>query len=159
MVSPITLMPVGVVRSPVREAVDGVFGGVAARIELDPKRFTPESLRGLAQFSHVEVFFVFHQLRDEEIVCGSRHPRNRSDWPKVGIFAQRARVRPSRMGATVCRLLRVEGLSVSVEDLDAIDGTPVLDLKPWMSVMGARGAVREPAWARELSGSYWRPGK
>jgi tRNA (Thr-GGU) A37 N-methylase len=51
----------------------------------------------------------------------------------------------------------VEGLTISVEDLDAIDGTPVLDVKPWMKVMGPRSEVREPAWAQELSAMYWKP--
>ena len=155
----VTLTPVGMVRSPIREVRDEIFGGVVARIELDATRFTPQALLGLEMFSHVEVFFLFDQVRESEVVNQTRHPRNRVDWPKVGIFAQRARMRPNRMGATVCRLVGVEGLSVSVEDLDAIDGTPVLDLKPWMQVMGPRGAVREPAWALELAGTYWRPPK
>jgi tRNA (Thr-GGU) A37 N-methylase len=103
MASPINLVPAGIVRSPVKELRDDVFGGVIAKVELDATRFTPESLQGLTDFSHVEIIFVFHQLKDSEIVPGSRHPRNRADWPKVGIFAQRAKARPSRIGATVCR--------------------------------------------------------
>lgn len=155
----ITLTPVGTVHSPIREPHDEVFGGLTARIELDPARFVPDSLKGLDEFSHVEVFFYFHQLDESKVVYTTRHPRNRADWPEVGIFAQRARMRPSRIGSTVCRLVSIEGLTISVEDLDAIDGTPVLDIKPWMSVMGPRGPVREPAWARELSTTYWRPAK
>ncbi len=155
----VTLIPVGTVRSPIREPLDEVFGGLTARIELDPARFQPEALKGLDEFSHVEIFFYFHQLDDSQIVYTTRHPRNRQDWPEVGIFAQRGRARPSRLGSTVCRLVSVEGLAITVEDLDAIDGTPVLDIKPWMSVMGPRGAMREPAWARELSTTYWRPAK
>ncbi|MBZ5629873.1 MAG: SAM-dependent methyltransferase [Acidobacteriia bacterium] len=159
MPSPITLTAIGTVHSEIREPLDEVFGGLTARIELDPARFKPDSLKGLGEFSHVEVFFYFHQLDDSHIVYTTRHPRNRPDWPEVGIFAQRARARPSRIGSTVCRLVSVEGLAVTVEDLDAIDGTPVLDIKPWMSVMGPRGPVREPAWARELMTTYWRPAK
>jgi tRNA (adenine37-N6)-methyltransferase len=68
-------------------------------------------------------------------------------------------MRPNRIGSTVCRLVSIDGLTITVEDLDAIDGTPVLDVKPWMSVMGPRGPMREPAWARELSTTYWRPAK
>jgi tRNA (adenine37-N6)-methyltransferase len=157
MYSPVTLTPIGTVHSPIREPIDEVFGGLAVRIELDRARFTPESLKGLADFSHVEIFFYFHQIDESKIVFDTRHPRNRQDWPEVGIFAQRARMRPSRIGSTVCRLVSVEGLTVAVEDLDAIDGTPVLDIKPWMSVMGPRGELREPAWARELATTYWRP--
>ncbi len=153
----VTLIPVGTVRSSIRKPLDEVFGGLQARIELDPARFTPDSLKGLNEFSHVEIFFYFHDLDESQIVYTTRHPRNRPDWPETGIFAQRGRARPSRIGATVCRLVSVAGLTVTVEDLDAIDGTPVLDIKPWMSVMGVRGELREPAWARELSGTYWRP--
>jgi tRNA (adenine37-N6)-methyltransferase len=155
----ITVSPIGVVHSPIREPLDEVFGGLTARIDLDPVHYVPDSLKGLDQFSHVEIFFYFHQLEDSQIVYTKRHPRNRADWPEVGIFAQRARARPSRIGSTVCRLVAIEGLTITVEDLDAIDGSPVLDIKPWMSVMGPRGALREPAWARELSTTYWRPAK
>src|SRR5512147_3045781 len=110
MYSPVTLTPIGTVHSPIREPIDEVFGGLAVRIELDRARFTPESLKGLADFSHVEIFFYFHQLDESKIVFDTRHPRNRQDWPEVGIFAQRARMRPSRIGSTVCRLVAVEGL-------------------------------------------------
>ena len=73
----------------------------------------------------------------------------------AGIFAQRAKNRPNRIGATVCRLLGVEGLSILVEGLDAIDGTPVLDIKPYMRGFAAQGTVRQPAWAEELMSAYW----
>jgi tRNA-Thr(GGU) m(6)t(6)A37 methyltransferase TsaA len=159
MYSPVALTPVGTVHSPIREPLDEVFGGLTARIELDPARFTPKSLKGLDEFSHVEIIFYFHQLDESQIVYTVRHPRNRADWPEVGIFGQRARMRPSRIGSTVCRLLSVEGLTITVEDLDAIDGTPVLDIKPYMLAFGPRGPVREPAWARELMTTYWRPAK
>ena len=159
MTSSITLTPIGAVHSPVGEPLDEVFGGLTACIELDPARFTPESLKGLDEFSHVEIIFYFHQLDESRIVYTVRHPRNRADWPEVGIFGQRARMRPSRIGSTVCRLVSVKGLTITVEDLDAIDGTPVLDIKPYMLTFGARGPVREPAWARELMTTYWRPAK
>ena len=62
-------------------------------------------------------------------------------WPKVGIFAQRGKNRPNQIGVTICKIVSVEGLSVHVEGLDAIDGTPVLDLKPWVAEFGPRGPV------------------
>ena len=159
MTEAIALTPIGTVHSEIREPLDEVFGGLTSRIELDSTRFTPDSLKGLGDFSHVEVFFYFHQLDESKIVYATRHPRNRADWPEVGIFAQRARMRPSRIGSTVCRLVSVAGLAITVEDLDAIDGTPVLDIKPYMLTFGPRGPVREPAWARELMITYWRPAK
>lgn len=157
MFTPLTLTPVGVVHSPINEVVDDVFGGVSCRIELDPSRFTPESLAGLDAFSHVEVVFVFDRLDDSGIDFGARHPRGRTDWPKVGIFAQRAKNRPNRIGLTVCRLIAVTGLMIEVEGLDAIDSTPVLDIKPYMREFAPRGPVVQPAWATELMSRYWNP--
>ena len=88
----------------------------------------------------------------------ARHPRGRTDWPKVGIFAQRGKNRPNRIGVTVCRLVSVEGLSIEVEGLDAIDGTPVIDIKPYMREFGPRGDVKQPEWATELMSGYWNSG-
>jgi tRNA (adenine37-N6)-methyltransferase len=150
------LSPIGMVRSPIAEPIDDVWGRVQSRIDLDPSRYTPDCLAGLADFSHVEVVFLFHLVKESEIVSGSRHPRNRFDWPKVGIFAQRGKNRPNRIGVSICRLLRVENLSLEVAGLDAIDGTPVLDIKPYMREFAARGEIREPAWAQELMAGYWK---
>lgn len=152
----IALSAIGLVHSPIREPVDDVFGGVISHIELDGSHFTPESLAGLADFSHVEIVFTFHRIAEADILVGARRPRGRADWPEVGIFAQRGKNRPNRIGVTVCRLLSVKGLSVEVEGLDAIDGTPVLDIKPYMQEFGPRGPVRQPAWATELMAGYWK---
>ena len=156
---PFEISPIGTVHSPVAEPVDDVWGGVKCRIDLDASRFTPECLAGLAAFSHVEVVFLFHLVQESEIATGSRHPRGRLDWPKVGIFAQRGKNRPNRIGVTVCRLLSVENLSLEVEGLDAIDGTPVLDIKPYMREFAPRGEIRQPEWAGELMGEYWNAGE
>ena len=77
------------------------------------------------------------------------------DWPKIGIFAQRGKNRPNRIGVSVCRLVKVEGLKITVEELDAIDGTPVLDVKPYIREFGPRGEVRQPGWATELMTEYY----
>jgi len=152
---PIEIHPIGAVHSPITQPVDDVWGAVTCRIDLDPARFAPDSLLGLADFSHVEVVFLFHRVKESEIVAGARHPRNRPDWPKVGIFAQRGKNRPNRIGVTVCRLLSVQDLSIEVAGLDAVDGTPVLDIKPYMREFAARGRIRQPAWATELMAGYW----
>ena len=151
------MTPIATVRSPIREAIDDVWGGVECRIELDAARFTAESLMGLDQFSHVEIVFVFDRVADSEISSGARHPRGRTDWPKVGIFAQRAKNRPNRIGVTVCRLVSVEGLAIVVEGFDAIDGTPVLDIKPYMREFAPRAPISQPSWATELMERYWDP--
>jgi tRNA (adenine37-N6)-methyltransferase len=153
----ISMVPIGIVRSTVAKPIDDVWGGLVSRIDLDTSRFAHESLAGLDEFSHVEIVFAFHQVDENEIESAARHPRGRTDWPKVGIFAQRGKRRPNRIGVTVCRLKSVEGTSVSVEGLDAIDGTPVLDIKPYMREFAPREKTSQPAWATELMAGYWNP--
>ncbi|HEX4136568.1 MAG TPA: SAM-dependent methyltransferase [Bryobacteraceae bacterium] len=151
----IELSPIGVVRSPVVEPVDDVWGGVQSRIDLDPSRFTPDCLLGLTDFSHVEIVFFFHRVPESAVETGSRHPLHRPDFPRVGIFAQRGKDRPNRVGVTICRLMSVEGLSLEVIGLDAVDGTPVLDIKPYMREFAARGEIRQPKWVDEIMRGYW----
>jgi tRNA-Thr(GGU) m(6)t(6)A37 methyltransferase TsaA len=125
-----------------------------AEIVLEPG-FGPEALAGLSGFSHLEMIFHFDRLPESEIATSARHPRGRKDWPLVGIFAQRGRNRPNRIGVSICRLLSVDGTSLKVRGLDAVDGTPVLDIKPVMTGFLPRGEIREPEWASELMKDYW----
>jgi tRNA (adenine37-N6)-methyltransferase len=151
---PLQLEPIGVVTGGRTEAIDDDWGPVEATIVVHD-RFPADALAGLEEFSHVDVVFVFHLVDDADVHLGARHPRGNTDWPKVGIFAQRARMRPNRIGVTTCELLGVDGRAVRVRGLDALDGTPVLDLKPFMPEFGPRGEVREPQWAQELMAHYW----
>jgi len=151
----ITLRAIGHVRGGRAEAIDDDWGGVRSVIALDPDHFGPEALAGLADFSHLEVLFHFHRVPDEKIETGARHPRGRTDWPLVGIFAQRGKNRPNRLGLCTCRILSVTGLEVEVQGLDAIDGTPILDIKPVLKGFLVRGEVREPDWAGEIMADYW----
>jgi len=147
--------PIGHVSGGRSDPIDDDWGESRAFIELDAARFDDTALSGLAEFSHAEIIFVFDRVSDDEIVSGARHPRGRTDWPKIGIFAQRGKNRPNRIGVTVCRVVAVAGRRLEVEGLDAIDGTPVLDIKPVMSGFVPRGEVREPDWAREIMAGYW----
>jgi tRNA (Thr-GGU) A37 N-methylase len=149
------LEPVGYVRGGRVEAIDDDWGPSRARIALDADRFGPEALFGLCDFSHAEIIFVFDQITEDQITTGARRPRGREDWPLVGIFAQRGRNRPNRLGVSVCKVIAVDGLAIEVEGLDAIDGTPVLDIKPVLTGFLPRGEVREPGWAREIMEAYW----
>jgi tRNA-Thr(GGU) m(6)t(6)A37 methyltransferase TsaA len=155
MSNEIAVWSIGTVRGGRAEASDDAWDRVEARIELDPAQFTPDATAGLSEFSHMEVLFHFHKVAPETIVNGARHPRGNKDWPKVGIFAQRGKDRPNRIGSTICALLSVDGLTLRVRGLDAIDGTPVLDIKPVMRGFLPRSEVREPEWARELMREYW----
>lgn len=148
--------PVGWVVSSVKRDRDDSWKEVAAEIHLDESQFGPESLSGLEEFSHVEVLFLFDQLSESDVESKTRHPRENVKWPKVGIFAQRGRKRPNRIGATICELLGVGGASIRVRGLDAFDGSPVLDIKPVMAeFLPEKGSVRQPRWSRELMSTYF----
>jgi tRNA-Thr(GGU) m(6)t(6)A37 methyltransferase TsaA len=147
--------PIGRVESSRTQAIDDDWDAVTAKITLDGEQFSPESLAGLGDFSHIEVVFLFDAVDPEDIERGARHPRGNTEWPRVGIFAQRAKMRPNRIGVTVCALLDIDGLTLTVQGLDAMDGTPVLDVKPYMAEFGPRGDVRQPAWSSELMANYW----
>ncbi|MGA7675217.1 MAG: SAM-dependent methyltransferase [Rhizomicrobium sp.] len=151
----ITARPIGTVCGGRTPPTDDGWDAVEARIELDPAQFGPDATAGLGEFSHVEVVFHFDRAAPQKIETGARHPRGRAGWPLVGIFAQRGKDRPNRIGVTVCSLLGVDGLTLRVRGLDAIDGTPVLDIKPVMRGFLPRGEVREPEWAGELMKGYW----
>lgn len=146
---------IGRVEAARQEALDDDWGGSEAVIVLDP-RFEEEALAGLEAFSHVEVLFVFDRVDPAKIVSGARHPRNNPAWPAVGIFAQRGKNRPNRLGSTICRVVRRDGRRLVVAELDAIDGTPVVDLKPVMREFLPRGEVVQPSWSTELMQTYWR---
>jgi tRNA (adenine37-N6)-methyltransferase len=151
----IAMTPIGRVMSARDEPIDDAWDSVPTTIVLDPSQLKADAAQGLDGFSHILVTYVFDRVGEGEIERGARHPRGRTDWPKVGILAQRAKNRPNRIGITTCRLLSVNGLTLKVQGLDAIDGTPVLDVKPHMSGFEARGQVREPDWSRELMERYW----
>ena len=151
----ISMHPIGRVANERTEPIDDDWDAITSIISLDTDRFGPDVLAGLADFSHVEVVFVFDRVDESKVHLGARHPRNREDWPKVGIFAQRAKARPNRIGVTTCRLLGVDGTTLTVVGLDAIDGTPVLDLKPHVQEFGARGEVHQPVRITELMAGYW----
>jgi tRNA-Thr(GGU) m(6)t(6)A37 methyltransferase TsaA len=135
-------------------AEDDYWGGEEACITLT-EQFTPEALHGITEYSHVEVLYLFHEVEPLKIITSARHPRNNKDWPSVGIFAQRGKNRPNRIGSTICRVVRVEGKNLFVSELDAINGTPVLDIKPVMVEFLPRQEVCQPAWSHELMRHYW----
>jgi tRNA-Thr(GGU) m(6)t(6)A37 methyltransferase TsaA len=149
----VSIAPLGFVRGGRTDLADDAWGSERCVIELDA-RFGPESVASLDSFSHIEVVFLFDRVAESDIEIGRRHPRGRADWPSVGIFAQRAKARPNRIGVSCCRLLRIDGTTLHVQGLDAVDGTPVLDIKPYMREFGPRGGSVQPRWATELMSGY-----
>ena len=151
----ITLEPIGYVRSARRDLLDDDWDAVPAAIELSAA-FDPVALDGLETFSHAEIVYHFDRVAPDSIERGARHPRGNPRWPRVGIFAQRAKDRPNRLGVTVVAITGREGRVLRVSGLDAVDGTPVLDIKPVMAEFLPRGGVRQPAWSHELMTAYWK---
>jgi tRNA (adenine37-N6)-methyltransferase len=149
-----TVHTIGVVSSPRSDAVDDDWGEIDATIELG-EPYGPDSIKGLDQFTHIEVVFLFDRVDPDSVETGARRPRGNPAWPEVGIFAQRAKNRPNRLGVVTCNLLRVDGTTLFVNGLDAIDGTPVLDIKPHMAEFAPRGRVSQPAWSHDLMRDYW----
>lgn len=154
----IELQAIGFVRSSRSAVEDDFWGNEESRITLTDA-LSPDALKGLSEFSHAEVIFFLSQVDPARIITGARHPRNNEAWPEVGVFAQRTKNRPNRIGITICRILRVEGKDLYVSELDAIDGTPVLDIKPVMAEFLPREAIRQPRWSHELMREYWADGR
>ncbi|GAA4212329.1 SAM-dependent methyltransferase [Actinocatenispora rupis] len=129
---------------------------VQAVIRLDD-RFDPSALQGLEEFTHLEIVFQFDRLDEKDAQSQPRPPRKSPDGPLLGVFAHRGPFRPNRLGVSVCRLLAVDGRDLHVADLDALDGTPVLDIKPYLIEFAPTDTVRQPAWATRLMDGYYKP--
>ena len=145
--------PIGFVRSPVKEPVDAGWGDVEARIELLSEY--RGGLRGLDEFSHVLVVAWLHQAAFDPTRHLQRRPRGQADMPLLGIFAQRAKDRPNPLGITVVSLVGVDDDGLRVRGLDAIDGTPILDLKPYFPDFDAAAQARVPEWVARLMQGYF----
>lgn len=147
------MRPIGFVVSPVREAVDEKWGEVVAEIRVEER--LAAGLRGLEQFSHALVVFFMHQATFDPAADLVRRPRGRADMPLAGIFAQRAKHRPNPIGVTAVRLLAIDGNVLRVRGLDAIDGTPVLDIKPYFPPYDRIDGAATPSWVDNLMEGYF----
>lgn len=151
---PIPIAPVGIVKSPVMDAATVEnWGKVISDIHI--RDDLVDGLKGLEDWSHIIVIFLMHETDFEVQEHLVRRPRNRDDMPELGIFAQRSRHHPNRIGITAVRLLGVEGQRVTVKGLDAIDGTPVLDIKPYAPVYDGAADPLVPAWFIRLMQGYF----
>ncbi|MGH3412995.1 MAG: SAM-dependent methyltransferase [Marmoricola sp.] len=131
------------------------WGAVRSTITVD-ERFGEACLQGLEGFSHVEVLFVFDQLPELDDYREPRPYRGRSDLPPVGIFAGRGPRRPNRIGSTCCAIDFVDGRELTVVGLDAVSGTPVIDLKPTM-VEFCPVNIKQPEWVSAMMSEYFQP--
>jgi tRNA (adenine37-N6)-methyltransferase len=149
-----TIKSIGVVYNERKSPRDDFWVEVLSEIKLE-KEWDKSCLDGIESFSHLEILYLFHLVPDKNIQHTSRHPRNNEEFPKVGIFAQRGKNRPNKIGVTIVELINKEGTSLIVKGLDAIDGTPIIDIKPVMKEFLPKRETKQPQWASELMANYW----
>jgi tRNA-Thr(GGU) m(6)t(6)A37 methyltransferase TsaA len=146
LLTPIEMQPIGVVRNGITDAVDRGWGAVESRIELRPDLVG--ALEGLETFSHALVLTWLHEAPPPPGL--RRRPQGRAEFPELGILAQRARYRPNPIAVSAVPIVAVEPGALIVRGLDVIDGTPVLDLKPYVGPFDRVETPRVPDWARRL---------
>lgn len=144
---------IGVVYNDVKEPTDEGWGAIVSEVVLDES--LSDGLDGIEEFSHVLILYWMHRAAEAEPVRMRRHPQNRSDMPEVGILAQRARHRPNPIGVTAVKLLRRDKNRLVVQGLDAINGTPVVDVKPYVPEFDAVASPRVPEWINRLMEGYF----
>lgn len=145
--APIAIAAIGVVRNDVKEIVHGSWEEVISEVVVEPS--FEEALDGIEGFSHLVVLFWLHQVTAERRLTRKLHPRDRPDLPLMGVLATHTQYRPNPIGLTTVRLLRRRANVLVVKGLDAIDGTPVLDVKPW-TTREMPEEVKLPEWVGRL---------
>lgn len=147
----VSMEPIGQVVNEVSTPVDRGWASVESKIVL--REELAPALAGLADFSHALVVFWMHRTGPVERL--QRRPQGREDMPERGILAQRARHRPNPIGVSSVVITGIEKNVLRVKGLDAINGTPVLDIKPYYPVYDSRAEARVPEWVDRLMADYF----
>ncbi len=150
----ITLKPIATISNKRDTPTDDFWGDTISEVTLLP-HIPEEAFKGIEEFSHLEIIYYFDKVDPNKIVY-SGHPRGNKDWPEMGIFCQRKKDRPNQLGLCTVELIEHSGRTIRVKYLDAIEGTPVLDIKPVFKEFGVKGDIRQPAWTVELMEDYWK---
>lgn len=148
----IEIEPIGYVRNEVNERKDVAWGEDTSSIVLESEYIS--GLKGLEDFSHVIIIYHLDKAQYDKTKHLQRRPQNREDMPLVGIFSQRGKDRPNRIGMTSVEVVSVTEDTLVVRGLDAIDGTPVLDIKPYYPVYDRKDAS-VPEWVDRLMEHYF----
>jgi len=146
--------PVGYVRNNRNQLSVAHWADVESRIEIEPP--FRKGLQGLNEFSHAVIVFHLDRLPSFDPAKQiTRNPRGMENLPAVGVFAQRTKFRPNPIGVTTVELVAVDDKGITVRGLDALDGTPVLDIKPYVPGFDSKGHVRLPAWVEKMMDGYF----
>jgi tRNA (adenine37-N6)-methyltransferase len=147
------LIAVATVRNSRTKPVDDDWGSIVSEIEL-AEHIPPEAFLNITDFSHLEIIYYFDKVRPADIIFAG-HPRGNKTYPMTGIFAQRKKDRPNSIGLCTVELVSQKGKTITVKYLDAINGTPVLDIKPVFREFGIKASLRQPSWVTDLMKDYW----
>ena len=147
----VSIEPIGYVANSIDSPMDEGWGKIESKIIL--KEELAPALLGLDEFSHLLVVFLMHKAEHPSIL--QRRPQNRQDMPEVGLFAQRSKHRPNPIGVTAVQLVKISGHEIVVQGLDAIDSTPVLDIKPYYPEYDRPARVQVPEWVDRLMVAYF----
>ncbi|MBL7782231.1 MAG: tRNA (N6-threonylcarbamoyladenosine(37)-N6)-methyltransferase TrmO [Saprospiraceae bacterium] len=150
----IELKPVATVKNSRNEPIDDNWESIIAEIEL-ASHIPTEAFNNISDFSHLEIIYYFNKVKEEDIVFAGR-PRGNPNYPLVGIFGQRKKDRPNTIGLSTVELLEHNGRVIKVKYLDAIDGTPVLDIKPVFKEFQPQSDIKQPVWVADLMKKYWK---
>ena len=143
----IDLEPIGFVRSGFDEDRGERNEGYSI-LELDPKY--ADALDGIEEYSHIIVLYWMHKLDKELRSIYKMHPRGREDLPLVGVLATRGKARPNPIGLTIVELIERRGSLLRVKGLDAYDGSPILDIKPY-DYYDIKEGIKVPNWWLKVS--------
>ena len=140
------MQPIGVVAGAGDDVARQDWSRVRSEVRLHPEH--AEALLGLDAYSHVVVVGWLHQIPDALRARQQAYPAGDERLPLQGALALRGGARPNPISVTVCRLLAIEGTTLRLEGLDLVDGTPVLDVKPYVAHYDAAFAASIPRWAQ-----------
>lgn len=149
----IILQPIAWVKNSRKEPKDDNWESCLSEIEL-ADNIPSEAFNGLSDFSHLEIIFHFDRAKKNETVFAG-HPRENLKYPLVGIFGQRKKDRPNHLGLTTVELISHKERIITVKYLDAIDGTPILDIKPVFKEFQPKSPIQQPEWVADLMKVYW----
>lgn len=148
----IIMKPIGYIENDVENRKDVSWGNDVSAIILNEEYHG--GLKGLEEFSHVTIIYYLDKAKFDRDKHLQRRPQNRDDMPLVGIFSQRGKDRPNQIGITSVQIVSVSDNELTVKGLDAIDGTPVLDIKPYYPVYDQKVA-KVPEWVKRLMEHYF----
>jgi tRNA-Thr(GGU) m(6)t(6)A37 methyltransferase TsaA len=150
----IKLNAVATVKNTRKTPIDDFWEAVETEIVL-ADHIPTEAFDNISEFSHLEIIYYFDQVKQEEIVYSGR-PRGNPNYPEIGIFGQRKKDRPNSIGLCTVELLAHNDRTIKVKYLDAIDGTPVLDIKPVFREFEPQKPIEQPSWVTDLMQHYWK---